>query len=294
MLILLLLVLSGFCIVFSVVLLLGLFTDNRLLLLPWLAFVSTTTLLDVALSFYFITDLKIDGFVITMYVIDYTLCSINVYCIMCVVSQYQQYTLWSHASEERSRRESLAMATTRNNGDGDGGQGGDHSAIGRIRSWYMRWLSRKTAVPRSEDTVLPCRVVVPADTTYSADEGAVATAPDATGGAAAEVARKERSHLLTPESTLGRSADESSTGQHLCTEETSMQPYLEQGRVPRQSCRETLDDLSVEELQLEAITVTEGIRDHGGGFVPESQPLLDASGSPEINSQKGSLVCNRA
>ncbi|XP_049268221.1 uncharacterized protein LOC119382611 isoform X4 [Rhipicephalus sanguineus] len=289
MLIVLLLILSGFCIVFSVVLLLGLFFDNHLLLLPWIAFVSTTTVLDVALSFYFITDLKIDGFVITMYVVDYALCLVNVYCVMCVVSQYQQYVVRGHASEQRSRQESLAMVTTQNRGDSGGGQSANRSAFGRISSWYMRWLSRKTALPRSEDTVLPCRVVVPADTTYSADEGALATAPGATGAVPVEATRKTEPPLDT-----GRCADESSTGRQLCTEETSIQPCVERGEAPPPGC-EAMDDLSVEtELRHEEMTLTKGMQDHGGGFVPESQPLLDAPGRLSIDYQKAGPVCDRA
>ncbi|KAL1433066.1 hypothetical protein MTO96_002038 [Rhipicephalus appendiculatus] len=264
MLIVLLLILSGFCIVFSVVLLLGLFFDHRLLLLPWLAFVSTTTVLDVALSFYFITDL------------------------------YQQYTVRSHASEQRSRRESLAMVTTRNRGDGGGGQSGDRSAFVHIRSWYMRWLSRKAALPRSDDTVPPCRVVVPADTTYSADEGAVAAAPGAPGGVPVAVTRKKRSQDQMSESPLdtGRCADESSTGRQLCTEETSVQHCVEQGEAQIPGC-EALDDLGMEtELQHKGMTLTKEIQDHGGGFVPESQPLLDAPGFLEIDYQKSTPACD--
>ncbi|XP_077520131.1 uncharacterized protein LOC144129949 [Amblyomma americanum] len=90
-LILVLLVFSGLCIIFSMVLLIGLLQDNRLLLIPWIAVVTATTLLDVALSLYFVKDMRITSFVVVMYVIDYTLCSVNVYAILCVLSQYQEY-----------------------------------------------------------------------------------------------------------------------------------------------------------------------------------------------------------
>nr|XP_037268719.1 uncharacterized protein LOC119160090 [Rhipicephalus microplus] len=296
MLIVLLFILSGFCIVFSVVLLLGLFFDHRLLLLPWLAFVSTTTVLDVALSFYFISELKIDAFVITMYIVDYTLCSTNVYCILCAVSQYQQYTLRGRSSEQRGRRESLAMATTRNRGDGGGGRSGDRSALVRIGSWYMRWLSRKTALPRSDDTVLPCPVVVPADTTYSADEGVTATPAVVAGAVPASVTRNKRSHLQMPESPsdIGRCSEESSTGRQVCTGETSVQPCVVQSGAQPSGC-EAFDDPSlVPELQNRGITLTKEMRDHGGGFVPESQPLLDAPGFLGIHYQRGTPVGDRA
>lgn len=103
MLILILLIFSGMCIIFSMVLLIGLFLDNRLLLIPWLTVVSTTTVLDVGLSLYFITDMQINAFVVTMYITDYALCSINVYAILCVLSQYQEYTAGHRATGKKSR-----------------------------------------------------------------------------------------------------------------------------------------------------------------------------------------------
>ncbi|KAH8026300.1 hypothetical protein HPB51_019177 [Rhipicephalus microplus] len=51
--------------------------DNRLLLIPWLTVVSMTTVFDVGISLYFITDMQINAFVITMYITDYALCCIN-------------------------------------------------------------------------------------------------------------------------------------------------------------------------------------------------------------------------
>ncbi|KAL1432732.1 hypothetical protein MTO96_012944 [Rhipicephalus appendiculatus] len=86
-----------------VVLLLALVFDNRLLLLPWLTIVPITTMLDVALSLYFIRDLKVNAFVIVMYIVDYTLCSINVYCILCVLSQYQMYLIERRTLGQGSR-----------------------------------------------------------------------------------------------------------------------------------------------------------------------------------------------
>ncbi|XP_050038589.1 uncharacterized protein [Dermacentor andersoni] len=299
-LILLLLILSSFCIVFSVVLLLGLFFDNRLLLLPWLAFVSMTTVLDVALSLYFITDLKVDDFVIAMYVVDYTLCSINIYGIMCVVSQYQVYYVRGHVTEQISRRAPLPLVTTQNRDDG-ADQSGGRPALGCISSWYMRWLSPKTVLSRSADTVLPCRVIVPADTSFSADVAAAATALAATGRDADEATRNGRSNVLALEYPLarGRDADELSTGRQLFTEETSLVPYIEQSVVPPPSC-EGLEDLSVElELQREAVSAIKGLRDHDGGrlsvgSVPDSQPLLDARDSLGICYHRDGPVCDRA
>ncbi|KAL3209579.1 hypothetical protein MRX96_038020 [Rhipicephalus microplus] len=150
----------------------------------------------------------------------------------------------------------------------EGGQSGDRSALVRIGSWYMRWLSRKTALPRSDDT----------------------------GAVPAAVTRNKRSHLQMPESPsdIGRCADESSTGRQVCTEETSVQPCVVQGGAQPSGC-EAFDDPSVvPELQNRGITLTKEMRDHGGGFVPESQPLLDAPGFLGIHYQRGTPVSDRA
>ncbi|XP_064483044.1 uncharacterized protein LOC135395887 [Ornithodoros turicata] len=93
-----LLTFSGLSAISSIVLLVGLFLDNRILLIPWLTIVSMTTLLDIVLSLYLITDLPVNPFVITMYIIDYILCAVNVYCILCVLSQYQEYIVGSRST----------------------------------------------------------------------------------------------------------------------------------------------------------------------------------------------------
>ncbi|CAN8032849.1 unnamed protein product, partial [Ixodes persulcatus] len=82
---------SGFSAIASLVLIIGLCTDNRLLLLPWIACVSITTILDVALSFYFLADALSDLVTIIFCIVDYTICALNIYCLLCVVSQYQEY-----------------------------------------------------------------------------------------------------------------------------------------------------------------------------------------------------------
>ncbi|KAH6936475.1 hypothetical protein HPB50_017996 [Hyalomma asiaticum] len=68
---LLMVLLSAACAVSSIVLLLGLWADNRTLLLPWLVSISLTTLLDIVVLFYLTAE--------------------SVYCLLCVSSQYQEY-----------------------------------------------------------------------------------------------------------------------------------------------------------------------------------------------------------
>ncbi|XP_040069759.1 uncharacterized protein LOC8038871 [Ixodes scapularis] len=89
--VLLMVIFSGFSAIASLVLIIGLCTDNRLLLLPWIACVSITTILDVALSFYFLADALSDLVTIIFCIVDYTICALNIYCLLCVVSQYQEY-----------------------------------------------------------------------------------------------------------------------------------------------------------------------------------------------------------
>ncbi|KAL3205723.1 hypothetical protein MRX96_040679 [Rhipicephalus microplus] len=164
-LILVLLSFSGLCIVVSVVLLLALVFGNRLLLIPWLTIVPITTMLDVALSLYFIRDLKVNAFVIVMYIADYTLCSINVYCILCVLSQYQTYAIERRTSGQGSRlspknavprrhHSASAMAAVPRNSSGS-----SRSTFSRIASWPSRRISRKPAFPQSGSRVSPCRFV---------------------------------------------------------------------------------------------------------------------------------------
>lgn len=82
---------AGLCVISSVLLLVGLCVDNRLMLLPWIFSLSITTLLDVILSFYFFSEMKVDSFLAILFAIDTTICALNIYSILCVISQYQEY-----------------------------------------------------------------------------------------------------------------------------------------------------------------------------------------------------------
>ncbi|KAH7952776.1 hypothetical protein HPB49_001065 [Dermacentor silvarum] len=233
-LILLLLSFSGLCVIFSGVLLLGLYLDNRLLLIPWLAVVSMTTLLDIVLSLYFIADLKVDGFVVAMYVVDYSLCSVNIYCIMCVLSQYQEYAVGRRALGGQTSRVPLPLVSAYNNNSSSsssrrGGSGG-RSTFSRIASWPSRRMSRKTALPRGGSVRPPsCSIAFPAD----AGAAEAAATSVGTGKVTNGVTRIAREHLLIPEAPHGYSStDDVSSGLQLSTAETSLQPFGEEVDLP--------------------------------------------------------------
>ncbi|XP_054708427.1 uncharacterized protein LOC129218229 isoform X1 [Uloborus diversus] len=75
----------------GVVLLVGLCTNNRILLLPWLLCIAMATVLDIILSLYLVSDTEIDPFFAVLVATDIIICALNVYCILCVTSQYQEY-----------------------------------------------------------------------------------------------------------------------------------------------------------------------------------------------------------
>ncbi|KAF8784417.1 uncharacterized protein LOC129958669 [Argiope bruennichi] len=89
----LMLVFAAVSVLTSVLLIVGLCTDNRVLLIPWIVSVSMTTILDVILSLYLITDSEeLDPFFAVLVVTDFLICALNVYCILCVASQYQEFS----------------------------------------------------------------------------------------------------------------------------------------------------------------------------------------------------------
>ncbi|XP_037567693.1 uncharacterized protein LOC119448501 [Dermacentor silvarum] len=237
-LILLLLSFFGLCVIFSVVLLLALIIDNRLLLLPWLTFVPMTTALDVALSLYFIKDLKFDAFVIVMYIVDYTLCSINVYCILCVLSQYQMYALERRTMGQGSRPSpkettprrphsaSAIVAVPRYTGGSN--HGNSRCTFSRIASWPSRRISHKATFPQNGARVSPC--------SFMALTVPVATVTTTTTGKTTEDASNNpaRENSPTPErpKECGYGIDDTSSALPLSTAEASLQHSAAEAEVP--------------------------------------------------------------
>ncbi|KAH7967625.1 hypothetical protein HPB52_001231 [Rhipicephalus sanguineus] len=74
---LLMVLLSAACAVSSVVLLLGLWADNRTLLLPWLVSISLTTLLDVVVLFYLTAESDFNPFIAVLFITDVFIAVLN-------------------------------------------------------------------------------------------------------------------------------------------------------------------------------------------------------------------------
>ncbi|XP_035213225.1 uncharacterized protein LOC118187137 isoform X2 [Stegodyphus dumicola] len=97
--------LSGMCVMSSALLLVGLCADNRTFLIPWLVCISMTTLLDIFLSFYFIAEDSEDPFLAILFVTDFLICGLNIYCLLVVISQYQEYAAGRGRPEDCIRME---------------------------------------------------------------------------------------------------------------------------------------------------------------------------------------------
>ncbi|CAB0042974.1 unnamed protein product [Trichogramma brassicae] len=74
-------------------LLYGLFKDEKLFLVPWICIVIACSLVDVAHLFYlfFVVSLAITPTTAMVLTIDFFLLCLNVYSVLCVISQYQEY-----------------------------------------------------------------------------------------------------------------------------------------------------------------------------------------------------------
>ncbi|XP_024215693.2 uncharacterized protein [Halyomorpha halys] len=84
---------SSLGIVTSAILTYGLYCDNKILLIPWILTVMVTSMVDLAHSFFLFTTekMKFEPTTAILFTIDFFLLSLNVYCLLCVVSQYQEY-----------------------------------------------------------------------------------------------------------------------------------------------------------------------------------------------------------
>ncbi|RZF40819.1 hypothetical protein LSTR_LSTR003329 [Laodelphax striatellus] len=71
----------------------GIYKDERTLLIPWIVNVATTAVVNLAHGVYvvFSKSFYIHPLTGILYTMDFFLLSLNIYCIVCVVSQYQEY-----------------------------------------------------------------------------------------------------------------------------------------------------------------------------------------------------------
>ncbi|KAK9301969.1 hypothetical protein QLX08_005881 [Tetragonisca angustula] len=75
-----------------ILLLYGLCKDRRIFLIPWIIVIVTTCFIDMAHSFYlFITASAFDPTKVMLYTLNFFLLCLNIYSVLCVISQYQEY-----------------------------------------------------------------------------------------------------------------------------------------------------------------------------------------------------------
>ncbi|XP_064483236.1 uncharacterized protein LOC135396128 isoform X2 [Ornithodoros turicata] len=115
--VLLIMIFSGLSVLTSVLMLIGLCMENRFFLLPWVMCVALTTLLDILLSFSILADALSDLVTIIFFIVDYVVCALNIYCVLCVISQYQELLAG------RGRSHTVAAAQYRQGGKGVLSQG---------------------------------------------------------------------------------------------------------------------------------------------------------------------------
>ncbi|XP_031775005.1 uncharacterized protein LOC100863236 isoform X2 [Apis florea] len=76
----------------NILLLYGLCKDQRVFLVPWIIVVITTCFVDVAHSLYlFIVASTFDPTKVMLYTLNFFLFCLNIYSVLCVISQYQEY-----------------------------------------------------------------------------------------------------------------------------------------------------------------------------------------------------------
>ncbi|XP_052892353.1 uncharacterized protein LOC128300366 [Anopheles moucheti] len=77
----------------SVLVLIGLKMNNRGLLLPWIGVMIADLLVECAHFVYLIAieTLKFEPLTAMLFTIDFFIMCLNIYCLLCVISQYQEY-----------------------------------------------------------------------------------------------------------------------------------------------------------------------------------------------------------
>ncbi|XP_076649468.1 uncharacterized protein LOC143357109 isoform X2 [Halictus rubicundus] len=75
-----------------ILLLYGLFKDQRVFLIPWIVIVAATSFVDVAHTFYlFAAASTFDPAKVMLYTLNFFHFCLNTYLLLCVISQYQEY-----------------------------------------------------------------------------------------------------------------------------------------------------------------------------------------------------------
>ncbi|CAL1680503.1 unnamed protein product [Lasius platythorax] len=77
----------------SLLLLYGLYKDRKMLLVPWIIVIITCSIIDIAHSLYlFISTLEFNPARVMLYTLNFFLLCLNIYSLLCVISQYQEYS----------------------------------------------------------------------------------------------------------------------------------------------------------------------------------------------------------
>ncbi|XP_052873686.1 uncharacterized protein LOC128279004 [Anopheles cruzii] len=89
----LLLIFASLGVLSSVLVLIGLKMNNRALLLPWILVMIADLLVECAHFMYLIVieTLKFEPLTAMLFTIDFFIMCLNIYCLLCVISQYQEY-----------------------------------------------------------------------------------------------------------------------------------------------------------------------------------------------------------
>ncbi|XP_022239358.1 uncharacterized protein LOC111085377 isoform X1 [Limulus polyphemus] len=102
-------ILSISCVLSSILLFAGILTNNRTLLVPWMCSLSITTLMDVIMCFYMFTQASYNPIFGVVFIIDVFICSLNVYCLLCVSSRYQDLSLELHNAKFQEEQRAISM-----------------------------------------------------------------------------------------------------------------------------------------------------------------------------------------
>nr|XP_029715568.1 uncharacterized protein LOC115259196 isoform X1 [Aedes albopictus] len=91
-------------VVSSVLVIIGLRMDKRTLLLPWIVVMIADLLVECAHFVYLIViqTLQFEPVTAMLFTIDFFIMCLNIYCLLCVISQYQEYKAGRGAAEEDS------------------------------------------------------------------------------------------------------------------------------------------------------------------------------------------------
>ncbi|XP_065090160.1 uncharacterized protein LOC135711283 [Ochlerotatus camptorhynchus] len=105
----LLLAFASLGVISSVLVVLGLRMDKRALLLPWIVVMIANLLVECVYFIYLIViqTLQFEPVTAMLFTVDFFIMCLNIYCLLCVISQYQEYKAGRGAAEDDSYTSSV-------------------------------------------------------------------------------------------------------------------------------------------------------------------------------------------